>query len=86
MSEGCFLDKLPKRLFEYLLSFCSIRSIGRLSCCSKKTKQLLDSDSLWKNLCLRDQIINEKIFERIYLLLNILDQYDVKTNLIQFIK
>ena len=49
----CLIEKFPKKLIEYILSFSNIRTVGRFSRSSKTCNKICESNVLWKKLALK---------------------------------
>jgi hypothetical protein len=52
-NEDRFSFNVPKDIQLYILGMCTARDLCRISCCSKYWRSVVDSNQLWKNLCLR---------------------------------
>ena len=60
--EKTLLD-LPKNVVLLILSFSQLKELFQFSLISKRANSLFKEDFLWKQLCFRDKITEEKTEE-----------------------
>ena len=59
----CLIEKFPKKLVEFILSFSDLKTVGRFARCSTICKQIADSQLLYQFLALNLKLLEHDDLE-----------------------